>query len=112
MKLSIKKKILKIKYKALGKIKNEKKFKSSPDLKKLHEEKGRILAMSEGEDKSVKLSEIENFITKKLAINQRENLSKEIEDISNMHNKKRKTATVFRVKDRIYGSKENKTRGF
>ena len=52
--------------------------------------------------------EIENRIKDKINEDQRKNLNREIQDMTNMQMKKGKTATVFKLKEKLFGSKIGK----
>ena len=72
----IEREINKIKHKAFGKISYEKKYKSSDELKRLQDEKARIIFNSKNENEVTSLVDINERIKESLLDNQRKTLCK------------------------------------
>ena len=99
----IEKEMKKVKFKAFGKVSVRNDLRTSKDLKYLQKQKLSLNTDSDNHE----IMKIDEEIAKRLLSNQTQRLEKEITDIKNTKARKGKSAAIFKLKDKIIGSKKS-----
>ena len=99
----IEKEMKKVKFKAFGKVSVRNNLRSNKDLKSLQKQK---LSLNLASD-SHEIMKIDEEITRKLISSQSQRLEKEIADIKDTKTRKGKTAAIFKLKEKIIGTKKS-----
>ena len=99
----IEKEMKKVKFKAFGKVSVRNNLRTSKELRSLQKQKLSLNLASDSHE-SMKIDE---EIARKLISSQSQRLEKEIADIKDTKSRKGKTAAIFKLKDKIIGTKKS-----
>ena len=103
----IDKELTAVKFKAFGKVKVKKKGAVDKNLLNLQNERNNLLSETvESSEKEEKLLSLEEKLAKAVQTKQREGFEKEIENIRDIRQNKGTTAALFRIREKIVGSRK------